>query len=50
MKNIPEWKLRYPEYENIKSYKNTLFLKIIKECVGEEKKTQEIVKNISNYY
>lgn len=48
-KNIPEWKLRYPEYENIKSCKNTLFLKIIKECAGEEKKTQEIVKKIYNY-
>ena len=47
MKNISEWKLRNPDYENIKSGKNTQFLKIVKECAGEEEKTQKIIHTIS---
>jgi hypothetical protein len=47
MRNISEWKIQNPEYENIKSGKNTQFLKIVKECTWEDEKTQKIVQNIS---
>jgi hypothetical protein len=47
MKNISVWKLKNPDHENIKSGKNSQFLKIIKECNGEEEKTHKIIQNIS---
>lgn len=50
MGNMIEWRKKYPEHENIKSVKNTKYLKLVQECIGGEdeyKNTDKIIQNIS---
>ena len=50
MGNMSEWRKKYPEHENLKSVKNTRYLKLVQECIGgedEPKNTDKIIQNIS---
>lgn len=50
MGNISEWRKKYPEHENLKSVKNTKYLKLVQECIGGEdeiRNTDKIIQNIS---
>lgn len=50
MGNMTEWRKKYPDHENVKSVKNTKYLKLVRECIGgedESKNTDKIIQNIS---
>lgn len=47
MGNMSEWRKKYPDHENLKSVKNTKYLKLVQECIGGEDDTDKIIRNIS---